>query len=85
MSLPSEACNHNLKYSISYFVVIIEEVETAVSGDETGDLLLVLLEEHSDALTDGGVGLFGLHAHLLHHKALRVGSAHEGVLPKRSQ
>lgn len=53
MSLATETSNKDL-------IVDLDKVETAVVGDEGGDLLAVLQQLHTDALTDGRVGLLGL-------------------------
>ena len=42
--------------------VLLEEVKTTVTGDESGDLLSVLDELHADRLTNGGVRLLGLNS-----------------------
>lgn len=40
--------------------VFIDVVQTTIAGNEAGDLLSVLDELHTDALTNSGVRLFGL-------------------------
>jgi hypothetical protein len=53
VSLATEAGNQDL-------VVDLDKVQAAVVGDEGGDLLGVLEELDTDALTDGRVGLLRL-------------------------
>ena len=57
MALSAESGDQDL-------VVLLHEVETAVLGDEGGDLLRVLDQLHTHALPDGGVGLLSLDADL---------------------
>ena len=60
-------------------VVLVDIVEATIAGDEGGDLLAVLDELNTDALTDSGVGLLGLDANLLEHDALGHGGSTHGV------
>ena len=46
--------------SNEHLVVLVDEVEATVIGNEGGDLLPVLDQLSTASLTDGGVGLLGL-------------------------
>jgi len=63
-----------------HFVVLINEVEATVVGNEGSNLFAVLDELHTDSLAHGGVRLFGLDTDFLYSNALRVGSANEWVV-----
>ncbi len=65
--------------SHEHLVVLVQVVQASILGHEGGDLLAVLLQEHSDTLPDGGVGLLGLDSHLLDDESLGVGGSHERV------
>ena len=54
-----------------HLIVLLNKVQTAVIGDESGDLLAVLDELHPDALPDSRVRLLGLNTDLLEDDSLR--------------
>ena len=64
-----------------HFVVLIDEGESTVTGDVRSNSLVVLFELHSDALTNGGVGLLGFDSNLLNNNASGLRRASEGLLP----
>ena len=62
-------------------VVLVDEWHTTIAGHEASDSLVVLLELHSDTLSDGRVGLLGLNGDLLDDDAGGVGCTLEGLSP----
>ena len=68
-----------------HFVVLIDEGESTITGDVRSNSLVVLFELHSDALTNGGVGLLGLDSNLLDNDASGLRRAREGFLPARDR
>ena len=72
LSLLTEASHEDL-------VVLGHVVEATVPRYEGSNFLAVFLEHDSDSLSDGGVGLFGLHTDFLDDESLGHAAAHEGV------
>ena len=70
--------------SHQHLVVLLDEVETTITWHESGDLLPVLNQLHTSALTDSGVRLLGLDADFLDNDALGVGGTSEGIALKGS-
>ena len=73
-----------------HLIVLIDEVQATITRDEGGDLLSVLDQLHTDALTNGRVGLLGLdspthkpiqakHLHLLKNNSLGHGGSSKDV------
>merc|ERR1711881_609509 len=60
-------------------VVLLDKVETTILGYEGRDLLAVLDQLHTDALTDGRVRLLGLNTDLLENDSLGVRGSSEGI------
>lgn len=71
LALTTEARDENL-------VVLVDKVETAVTGNEGRDLLTVLDELDTDTLSDSRVGLLGLNTDLLKNDTLGVRRATGG-------
>lgn len=59
-------------------VVSVKEVQATITGNEGSDLLAVLLEQDTDTLADGRVGLLGLNTDLLQNDTTGVRSTTEG-------
>ena len=59
-------------------VVLVDEVETTVVGNEGGDLLTVLDELDTDTLSDSRVRLLGLDTDLLENDTLGLGGTTGG-------
>uniref|UniRef100_A0A671QJ70 Uncharacterized protein n=1 Tax=Sinocyclocheilus anshuiensis TaxID=1608454 RepID=A0A671QJ70_9TELE len=76
VSLSTESRHQNLIVFLLTCVnpVYLNEVQAAVVGDESCDLLTVLDQLDPDALSDGRVGLLGFN-----HNAFGVRSSTEGV------
>lgn len=71
LALTTETSKENL-------VVLVDEVQATVVGDESGDLLAVLNQLDLDTLPNGRVGLLGLNSDLFEDDALGVGGTTEG-------
>ena len=68
-----------------HFVILIDEAESTVAGDVRSNSLVVLFELHSDALTNGGVGLLGFDSNFLNDNTSGLRRASEGLLPARDR
>jgi len=62
-------------------VVLIDEGHATITGNVSGNSLVVLLELDSHALSDGRVGLLSFDGDLLDNDTRGVGSASERLLP----
>jgi hypothetical protein len=59
------------------FVILVDVIETTIPGNEGGNLLSVLNQLNTDALTDSRVGLLGLNTNLFQDNSLgHGGSSH---------
>ena len=67
--------------SYKNFVILINVVQTTITGYEGSNLLSILNKLNTHTLSDSGVGLLGLNTELLEDDALGVGAAGEGLLP----
>ena len=71
-----ETDSRNITHSVTrttetgnqHLVVLVHVVQTTIARNEGSDLLAVLDQLHTHALTNGGVGLLGLHTATLHEK-----------------
>ena len=64
-----------------HLVVLIDEAESTVAGHVRSNSLVVLFQLHSDAFTNGGVGLFSFDSNFLNDNTGGLRSASEGLLP----
>jgi hypothetical protein len=67
------------------FVVLVNEVHATIHGHEGGNLLAVLDELDTHALTQRRVGLLGLHTEAVNNDTLGVRRALEGLDPGGAQ
>ena len=76
--------------SNEHLIVLINEVQTTIARDESSDLLTILDQLHTDALTNGRVRLLGLNSpkheleiansiHLLKNNSLGHGGSSKDV------
>ena len=69
-----ETDSRNITHSVTrttetgnqHLVVLVHVVQATIAGNEGSDLLAVLDELHTHALTNGRVGLLGLHTATIH-------------------
>ena len=69
-----ETDSRNITHSVTrttetgnqHLVVLVHVVQATIARNEGSDLLAVLDELHTHALTNGGVGLFGFHTAAIH-------------------
>ncbi|GMS96111.1 hypothetical protein PENTCL1PPCAC_18286, partial [Pristionchus entomophagus] len=82
----SDGVSGTTESSDEHLIVLLQEVEATVVGDEGGDLLSVLDELDSNALANGRVRLLSLDSDLLKNDSLGVRGTSEGVsLPPSSE
>ena len=58
----SDGMTRTTESSNQHLVVLIHKVQTTIARNEGSDLLSVLDQLHTHALTNGRVGLLGLHS-----------------------
>ena len=68
-----------------HFVVLVDEAESTVAGHVRSNSLVVLFQLHSDALSNGGVGLLGFDSDLFDDNTSGLRRAGEGLLPARDR
>ena len=69
-----ETDSRNITHSVTrttetgnqHLVVLVHVVQATIARNEGSDLLAVLDQLHTHALTNGGVGLLGLHTAIIH-------------------
>ena len=69
-----ETDSRNITHSVTrttetgyqHLVVLVHVVQTTIARNEGSDLLAVLDQLHTHALTNGGVGLLSLHTAIIH-------------------
>ena len=69
-----ETDSRNITHSVTrttetgnqHLVVLVHVVQATIARNEGSDLLAVLDELHTDALSNGRVGLLGLHTAIIH-------------------